>query len=133
NARTIGGAQRLHNQKTDHSCSYDQSCSFAGNLRQRDRVDSDGHGLKHGRFLKGKTVRKTVHDARGNSNELGEGSRASIVSTRDSQDLPVVKKIYVSAAAVFTASAVDRGAKGDAIYTAISSHARTHIRDAFGS
>src|SRR5438105_4610955 len=92
-------------------------------------MDRDLHRFQHRGFLKGNRVGQTVHDARGNGNKLCKGSRAAIVAARDSENLPLVAKIYFSTTAVTASAAADGRVESDSISHRKSRYTRTYRVD----
>jgi len=78
-------------------------------------VYSDGDRFEHCGFGEREIIRQTIDDTRGNDDEFCEGARATIVATRDTEDLTVVAKIYLSTAAKGTGAAENSGIEGDSI------------------
>jgi hypothetical protein len=62
-----------------------------------------------------KILGKSVDDAGRNGDKFGEGSCASILAARHTENLAAITKIYVSAATVRALSAVHGRVEGDAV------------------
>jgi len=78
-------------------------------------VDRYRHGLQHGCFGKGKSIRQAINNSLRNDDVFSEGSGAAIVGARHTEDLATVAEIDFSAGAIRASSARDRGIKGDSI------------------
>jgi hypothetical protein len=78
-------------------------------------MDGYGDGFEHGGFGEGEIFRQAVEDARGNGDEFGEGSGATVVAAGDAEDLAVVTEVHVTAEAVGTGAAEDGGVESDTI------------------
>ena len=85
-------------------------------------MNRDGHRLQHGRFGKRKIVRQAIYDAGRNSNIFGKSSGAAVVRTGDSQNLPAIAQIHLSAAAGTTSAAIDRRIERDSVAHCESLH-----------
>ena len=60
-------------------------------------------------------VGQPIDDALGNDDILGESSVAAVVTTGNTDHLPVIAEVDVARAAVFTLAAVDRRVEGHAV------------------
>jgi len=115
NFGATGGAQSLQREDADGAGADDKRGGAWSELREVDAVDCDGDGFEHRSFGERKIVRQAIEDSRGDGDELGESSGATIVGARDAEDLATIAKIYVAAAAVGTFAAVNGGIEGDTI------------------
>jgi uncharacterized oxidoreductase len=114
-ARATGGAQRLKDEKTDHSCPDHQRGVVWMHLRNADGVKGDGDSFEHGGLGEGKLIGEVMHDASGDDDVFGEGPGAAIIAAGDAEDLAIVAEVDISTKAVWTRAAVDRGVEGDAV------------------
>src|SRR5882724_5238519 len=132
NAGATGDAQRLCNEQSNHARPENKSRAVGRNLRQRNGVNRNGHGLQHRCFCKRKIVRQPIYDAGRNDNIFGKGPRATIVRARDSHNLAVVAEIYFPAAAGTASAAIDGGIECDSVSFRESFHIGAHCGDSSG-
>src|SRR5579859_366245 len=88
-------------------------------------MQSDGHRLEHGRFIKCKSVGQSIKDTRRNGDILRKSSGAAVFGAGYPQDLTVVTKIDIAAAAILASAAEDGRVESNPIAHGEARHAVT--------
>src|SRR5579871_4001776 len=95
-------------------------------------MESDRNGFEHGGLGKRKLVGQRVHDAGRDSDQFGEGSGATVVPARDTEDFAAVAQVDIAAAAVWTIAAIDGRIDGNPIACREPVYSFSHCRNGAG-
>src|SRR5580765_2007354 len=88
-------------------------------------MQSDRHRLEHSRFIKRKRVGQSIKDTRRNGDIFCKSASAAVFGAGDSQDLAMVTKIDVAAAAIVASAAENGRVKRNPLTYGESRHAAT--------
>src|SRR5262245_7943723 len=78
-------------------------------------MERDGKRFNQGCVLEWQRIRRTIKNALGHGDVLGEATVLAIIFARYAQHTAIIAKVYFATAAVLTLATINRGIKGDMV------------------